>query len=105
MSRAPRYAQRKDSNEAVIVAALRASGATVLISQLPFDLTVSARCANGEMAMAYFEVKNSKTGYGRKGMKNGGSENQKKFLESNDMPVFFVDSVNVALALLKEMQS
>jgi len=105
MSRSPRYAQRKDGNEKIIVEALRAAGATVLISKLPFDLTVSAKCENGEASMAFFEVKNPQTGYGKRGMKHGGNDNQRRFLQSNDMPVFFVDSVDTALAALKEMRA
>ena len=105
MSRAPRYAQRTDNNQSIIVEALRAAGATVLISKLPFDLTVSARCENGETAMAFFEVKNPKTGYGKLGMKHHGNDNQRRFLQSNDMPVHFVDSVDVALSVLKAMRA
>jgi hypothetical protein len=89
-----RYARRVDGNQALIVSALRAAGATVKVVHQPYDLQV---WANGKTA--YFEVKNAKTAYGRKGL------NAKQAQEAQGLPVCMVDSVESALIALKNMQT
>jgi hypothetical protein len=82
-----RYARRVDQNQAEIVQALRAAGAVVKVIHQPYDLQVWA--ANGKSA--YYEIKNPKTAYGRKGL------NAKQAQEALGMPVALVDSVEAAL--------
>ena len=100
MSRAPRYAQRTDGNQGLIVEALRASGAIVHICKLPFDLHVSTETLEGKPISAYFEVKNPHTRYGRQGP----NKNQIETLKTWKGAVHLVDSVETALAMYKEMQ-
>ena len=89
-----RYARRVDANQAEIVAALRKAGAKVKIVHQPYDLQVWI----GDRTM-YIEVKNPKTGYGRKGM------NEKQAEEAQGLPVYMVDSVESALRALKILQT
>ncbi len=89
-----RYARRVDANQAEIVAALRKAGAKVKVVHQPYDLQVWI----GERTM-YVEVKNPKTGYGRKGM------NAKQTEEAHGLPVAMVDSVDAALSSLKILQA
>lgn len=93
-----RRAARTDDNQREVVAALREVKATVNCVGLPFDLTVSGLDADGNRRLCYMEVKNTKTAYGRKGMKEGGNANQKEWIEKNpNAPVFFVDTPEVAV--------
>ena len=102
--KAPRYAQRTDGNQSLVVDALRKAGATVHICKLPFDLMVSAISSSGVRKMAYFEVKNSQSRYGKTGMKHGGNANQQAFLKANPGTLlFFVDSPESAIAMFREM--
>ena len=89
-----RYARRVDANQAEIVAALRKAGAKVKIVHQPYDLQVWI----GDRTM-YIEVKNPKTGYGRKGM------NAKQAEEAQGLPVYMADSVESALRALKILQT
>ena len=82
-----RYARRTDNNQAEIVTALRAAGAKVKVVHQPYDLQVWTP----EGATMYFEVKNGKTAYGRKGL------NAKQAEEAQGLPVAMVDSVEAAL--------
>lgn len=88
-----RFARRVDGNQKIIVEALRKAGARVKIVHQPYDLQVWI----GEKT-AYFEVKNSKTAYGRKGL------NAKQAEEAQGLPVCMVDSVESALRALKVLQ-
>jgi hypothetical protein len=89
-----RYARRVDGNQKIIVEALRKAGARVKIVHQPYDLQVWV----GEKT-AYFEVKNPKTDYGRKGL------NAKQKEEAQGLPVCMVDSVESALRALKILQT
>jgi len=89
-----RYARRVDANQAEIVDALRKAGAKVKIVHQPYDLQVWI----GDRTM-YIEVKNPKTGYGRKGM------NEKQAEEAQGLPVYMADSVESALRALKILQT
>lgn len=89
-----RYARRVDANQAEIVDALRKAGAKVKIVHQPYDLQVWI----GDRTM-YVEVKNPKTGYGRKGM------NEKQAEEAQGLPVYMADSVESALRALKILQA
>lgn len=89
-----RYARRTDANQGDIVKALRAAGARVKVVHQPYDLQVWW----GEKT-AYFEVKNPKTGYGRKGM------NAKQAEEAQGLPVAMVDSVESALRALNLLKT
>jgi|DEB19_MinimDraft_2_1074335.scaffolds.fasta_scaffold37864_2 hypothetical protein len=82
-----RFARRVDANQSTIVAALRAAGAAVKVVHQPFDLQVWA--PNGKTM--YQEVKNPKTGHGKRGM------NAKQAQEAQGLPVAMVDSVEAAL--------
>ena len=82
-----RWARRVDANQESVVKALREAGATVKVIHQPFDLKVTA--PNGKAA--FVEVKNPKTGYGKRGM------NQKQTEEAQGLPVFMVDSCECAL--------
>ena len=97
------FALRTDEIQRSVVAALRDIGVTVNIVNLPFDLAVSGLDSSGKRQLCYMEVKNTKTGYGRKGMKDGGNANQKSWIEKNpNAPVFFVDTPEVAIAVWQE---
>jgi len=89
-----RYARRVDANQSEIVEALRKAGAKVKIVHQPYDLQVWI----GDRTM-YLEVKNPKTGYGRKGM------NEKQAEEAQGLPVYMADSVESALRALKILQT
>lgn len=82
-----RFARRTDANQPAIVEALRAAGAVVKVVHQPYDLQVWA--PNGKTI--YIEIKNPKTGYGRKGL------NAKQEQEAQGLPVALVDSVEAAL--------
>lgn len=82
-----RFARRTDLNQPPIVEALRAAGAIVKVIHQPYDLLVQTPAGKA----AFFEVKNPKTGYGRKGM------NAKQAEEAQGLPVALVDSVEAAL--------
>ena len=82
-----RFALRVDANQSIIVEALRAAGARVKVVHQPFDLQVWA--PNGR-AM-FVEVKNPKTGYGKRGM------NAKQAESAQGLPVSTVDSIESAL--------
>ena len=96
----PKYAQRVDANQSIIVEALRAAGAAVHICKLPFDLNVSTTTSDGDPISAFFEVKNPRTRYGRQGP----NKNQLETLSKWKGAVHIVDSVETALAVLKEMR-
>ena len=91
---AMRYARRVDANQQDVVDLLRAAGAKVKVIHQPFDLQVWA--PNGKTA--YFEVKNAKTAYGRKGL------NKKQAEEAMGLMLFVVDTPEVALACYMELQ-
>jgi hypothetical protein len=84
-----RYARRTDANQSIIVEALRKAGAKVKVVHQPYDLQIWL----GDKTM-YIEVKNPKTGYGRKGL------NAKQLEEAQGLPVAMVDSVEAALSAL-----
>lgn len=81
-----RYARRTDMNQRQIVEALRAAGAKVKVIHQPFDLQIWA----GDKTM-YIEVKNPKTGYGRRGL------NAKQAQEANGLPLAIVTDIEGAL--------
>lgn len=89
-----RYAKRVDQNQGVIVDALRAAGARVKVVHQPYDLQVWS----GDKS-AYFEVKNPKTQYGKRGM------NAKQAEEAQGLPVCMVDSVEAALRAYRVLGS
>lgn len=89
-----RYARRVDANQAGIVDALRKAGAIVKVVHQPYDLQV---WVNGKTM--YIEVKNPKTGYGRKGL------NAKQLEESQGLPVAMVDSIDAALGALNILKA
>jgi hypothetical protein len=93
-----RYAKRRDANEGSIVKALRAAGATVAITDHPFDLVVSGIASDGVRRMAHMEVKNPETAYGRKGLNDLQREWEQKVER-----LFVVDTPEVAVALYLEM--
>ena len=82
-----RFARRTDLNQPIIVEALRAAGAVVKVVHQPFDLQVWAPSKK----TMYMEVKNPKTGHGKRGM------NAKQAQEAQGLPVAMVDSVEAAL--------
>ena len=82
-----RYARRIDQNQPLIVEALRAAGAIVKVIHQPYDLQVWTPTG----ASMFFEVKNPKTQYGKRGL------NAKQAEEAQGMPVAMVDSVEAAL--------
>jgi len=90
-----RYARRTDANQSIIVEALRAAGARVKVVHQPYDLQVWA--PNGKTC--YMEIKNPKTGYGRKGL------NAKQQEEAQGLPVAMVDSVESALRALNLLKT
>jgi len=90
-----RHAARIDVNQAAIVAALRAQGASVYLIKLPVDLLVGY---GGKTALV--EVKNSASRYGR----NGLNANQASWLATwRGGTVATVDSVEAAQRLLEVM--
>ena len=90
-----RYAARVDGNQAEIVAALRASGASVFVLKLPVDLLVGYA---GKTALV--EIKDRSSAYGRKGL----NEKQSAFLRGwNGGTVALIDSVDAAQTLIRCM--
>jgi hypothetical protein len=90
-----RQAARIDTNQAAIVAALRAQGASVYLIKLPVDLLVGY---GGKTALV--EVKNPASRYGRAGL----NTNQQDWLASwKGGPAAIVDSVDAAQRLLAVM--
>ena len=84
-----RRAARVDANQAAIVSALQAAGASVEIIGLPVDLLVGFRGVT-----LLIEVKNPKSQYG----KAGANKNQANFMQSwRGGPVALVDSPEAAL--------
>jgi hypothetical protein len=90
-----RHAARVDGNQAAIVAALRASGASVFVLKLPVDLLVGYA---GKTALV--EIKDLSSRYGRKGL----NQNQSAFLMGwNGGTVALIDSVEAAQNLIRMM--
>ena len=90
-----RYAARSDANQSEIVAALRASGASVFVLKLPVDLLVGYA---GKTALV--EIKDPNSRYGRKGL----NQNQSAFLMGwNGGTVALIDSVESAQNLIRMM--
>jgi hypothetical protein len=90
-----RYAARSDGNQSEIVAALRASGASVFVLKLPVDLLVGYA---GKTALV--EIKDLSSRYGRKGL----NQNQSAFLMGwNGGTVALIDSVESAQNLIRMM--
>jgi hypothetical protein len=90
-----RHAARIDANQAAIVAAMRAQGASVYLIKLPVDLLVGY---GGKTALV--EVKNPQSRYGRAGL----NTNQASWLSTwNGGTVATVDSVEAAQRLLAVM--
>ena len=90
-----RYAARVDANQADIVKALRALGATVYVLKLPVDLLVGI---NGRTALV--EVKDPNSAYGRRGL----NPNQQAFATTwNGGTLALVDSVEAAQRLIGVM--
>lgn len=90
-----RYAARSDANQSEIVAALRASGASVFVLKLPVDLLVGYA---GKTALV--EIKDPNSRYGRKGL----NQNQSAFLMGwNGGTVALIDSVEAAQNLIRMM--
>ena len=89
-----RFARRTDGNQKPIVEALRAAGAKVKVVHQPYDLQVWTPTG----ATMFFEVKNGKTAYGRKGL------NAKQTEEAQGLPVALVDSVEAALSAYQVLQ-
>lgn len=91
-----RRAAKVDANQAAIVAALRAAGATVVAIRQPVDLIVGLR--HRTMLM---ECKNPASTRGKAEMKLGGNANQRDFKDGwKGGPVVTVDSVEDALRAL-----
>lgn len=91
-----RYARRTDANQSEIVEALRAAGAIVKVVHQPYDLRVWAHEFSAKSI--FMEVKNKKTGYGRKGM------NAKQAEESIGLPVAMVTDIEGALRALEVLR-
>ena len=90
-----RYAARSDANQSEIVAALRASGASVFVLKLPVDLLVGYA---GKTALV--EIKDPNSRYGRKGL----NVKQSAFLLGwNGGTVALIDSVESAQNLIRMM--
>ena len=90
-----RHAARVDGNQAEIVAALRASGASVFVLKLPVDLLVGYA---GKTALV--EIKDRNSAYGRKGL----NEKQSAFLMGwQGGTVALIDSVKAAQNLIRTM--
>jgi hypothetical protein len=84
-----RHASRVDANQAAIVSALQAAGASIEIIGLPVDLLIGFRGVT-----LLIEVKNPKSRYG----KAGANKNQASFMQSwRGGPVALVDSPEAAL--------
>lgn len=84
-----RRAARTDRNQADIVEALRAAGASVEVIGLPLDLLVGIQGLTVLM-----EVKDPTSRYGKK----GANPNQREFMDRwNGGPVALVDSPEAAL--------
>lgn len=94
-----RYARRVDSNQGQIVEALRAAGARVKVIHQPVDLKLWATHNQGEHRTMYVEVKNPKTGYGKKGLSDKQAE------EMDGVPCATVDSVEAALRALAVLRA
>ena len=90
-----RYALRTDANQKIIVEALRAAGAKVKVIHQPYDLQVTA--PNGKTA--FFEVKNPKTAYGKKGL------NAKQEAQAQGLPVCLVDGIEAAIRHYRILQA
>jgi hypothetical protein len=90
-----RHARRVDANQSIIVEALRAAGARVKVVHQPYDLQVWTPAG----ATMYFEVKNSATSYGKRGM------NAKQQDEAQGLPVALVDSVEAAIRAYRVLQA
>ena len=89
MSAMPKYAARVDANQAQIISALKAAGASVLVIGLPVDLLVGHN--NVTMLM---EVKNPGSRYGKK----GANANQTVFMQTwRGGAVALVDGPEAAL--------
>ena len=91
-----RFARRTDGNQTEIVQALRKAGAKVKVVHQPYDLQVWAW--EGSEKCMFFECKNPKTAYGRKGL------NAKQLEEAQGLPVAMVDSVEAALRALEVLR-
>jgi hypothetical protein len=90
-----RHAARVDANQGEIVAALRASGASVFVLKLPVDLLVGYA---GKTALV--EVKDPTSAYGKKGL----NVKQSAFLMGwNGGTVALIDSVEAAQNLIRLM--
>ena len=90
-----RYAARSDANQSEIVAALRASGASVFVLKLPVDLLVGYA---GKTALV--EIKDPTSRYGKKGL----NVKQSAFLMGwNGGTVALIDSVEAAQNLIRSM--
>ena len=90
-----RHAARVDGNQAEIVAALRALGASVFVLKLPVDLLVGYA---GKTALV--EVKDPTSAYGKKGL----NQKQSAFLMGwQGGTVALIDSVEAAQNLIRVM--
>jgi len=90
-----RHAARVDANQGEIVAALRASGASVFVLKLPVDLLVGYA---GKTALV--EIKDPTSRYGKKGL----NVKQSAFLMGwNGGTVALIDSVEAAQNLIRSM--
>jgi len=90
-----RHAARVDANQGEIVAALRASGASVFVLKLPVDLLVGYA---GKTALV--EIKDPTSAYGKKGL----NQKQSAFLMGwNGGTVALIDSVDAAQWLIRSM--
>lgn len=88
-----RRAARIDANQAAVVSALRAAGASVLVIGQPVDILVGFRGVT-----LLLEVKNPDSRYG----KAGANANQASFMQTwNGGPVSLVDGPEAALRALK----
>lgn len=84
-----RRAARVDENQAAIVSALRAAGASVALIGWPIDAVVGIR-----QQTILMEFKNPDSRYGKK----GANENQQSFMATwNGGPVALVDGPEAAL--------
>lgn len=84
-----RRAARVDANQAAVVSALEAAGASVLVIGLPVDLLIGHRGVTMIM-----EVKNPNSRYGKK----GANKNQADFMATwRGGPVALVDGPEAAL--------
>lgn len=96
-----RYALRVDANQAQVVSALQAAGATVEIIGLPVDLLIGY-VGKGGPSFAFFEVKDGN----KSPSKRRKTEVQEKFFAKfPGYPVHLVDSAECALRHLKVLRS